>query len=72
MTILMVIGICCCGRISTIVPKVELMDNEEQKLIKLQIEMIEKLVREVSELARQVKRIADKYDHESIDPPRIL
>jgi hypothetical protein len=63
----MVIGICCCGSISTIVPKVELMDNEEQKLIKQQIEILEQLVREVSELARQVKRLADKYAPDSSD-----
>ena len=47
------------------------MDNEEQKLIKQQIEIIEKLVREVSELARQVKRIADKYDPDSGDSPKL-
>jgi hypothetical protein len=47
------------------------MDNEEQKLIKQQIEIIEKLVREVSELARQVKRIADKYAPDSGDAPKI-
>ena len=47
------------------------MDNEEQKLIKQQIEIIEKLVREVSELARQVKRIADKYDPDSGDSQKM-
>jgi hypothetical protein len=47
------------------------MDNEEQKLIKQQIEIVEKLVREISELARQVKRIADKFAPDSADSPKM-
>lgn len=39
----------------------ESMDYEEQKIVKQQLEMMEKLIHEVAELARQVKRIADKY-----------